>query len=542
MKELEGAIINLDCTLRDGGYYTNWFFPEELVKEYFEALSFAGVDVVEVGYRSNCKDGFKGPYAYSSEYFLRSLSIPSDLKIAIMIDAKELLENDLPSNSVNSLLPLSSDNSIIKIIRIACRLDQISHLKQHLDLIYEKGYQLCLNIMQASELDKNKIENLAKEVSRLPIKVLYLADSTGSMYPKDINFVFEKISKLTNLNFGFHAHDNLELANFNSLNAIEAGVKWIDSTVYGIGRGPGNAKTEFLMTAIKEKYDKKKIKINKLLLLLNKYFYDLKNKYNWGSNTYYQLTGLKSIHPSYVQNLLTKKKENPVEFLHLIDFLESQNLINFKVNIIEQVKYFYKSKPRGNWDPKDVFHSKNVLLIGTGPSSIEYKKYIEEFINIYNPIVVALNLNNSIKEKLINYRVVSNPVRMMTDSNNYSKAKQPIISPKSMLKDELSYILDSSDILDYGFEVKEGIFEHKSNNYSIIPCHLGLAYALAVINSGGANQIFLVGFDGYPNDRTKNEVSLGIFNLYKSYENFAKLICLTHSLYNLPSRSIFSYL
>ena len=160
MKELEGQIINLDCTLRDGGYYTNWFFSEELVKEYFEAISFAGVDVVEVGYRSNYKDGFKGPFAFSSEYFLRSLSIPSDLKIAIMIDAKELLENHLPSNSVNSLLPLSSDNSIIKIIRIACKPDQIPHLKQYLDLIYEKGYKLCLNIMQASELDKNKIENL----------------------------------------------------------------------------------------------------------------------------------------------------------------------------------------------------------------------------------------------------------------------------------------------------------------------------------------------------------------------------------------------
>ena len=81
MKELEGQIINLDCTLRDGGYYTNWFFSEELVKEYFEAISFAGVDVVEVGYRSNYKDGFKGPFAFTSEYFLRKVATKDNKQV-----------------------------------------------------------------------------------------------------------------------------------------------------------------------------------------------------------------------------------------------------------------------------------------------------------------------------------------------------------------------------------------------------------------------------------------------------------------------------
>lgn len=30
----------LDCTLRDGGYYTNWHFEKNLVQKYAEANSF----------------------------------------------------------------------------------------------------------------------------------------------------------------------------------------------------------------------------------------------------------------------------------------------------------------------------------------------------------------------------------------------------------------------------------------------------------------------------------------------------------------------
>ena len=41
----------LDCTLRDGGYYTNWEFSDDFVKMYMNALKYAGVNYVEFGYR-----------------------------------------------------------------------------------------------------------------------------------------------------------------------------------------------------------------------------------------------------------------------------------------------------------------------------------------------------------------------------------------------------------------------------------------------------------------------------------------------------------
>ena len=41
----------LDCTLRDGGYYTNWNFKKNLVNQYLEAMNAINVDYVEIGFR-----------------------------------------------------------------------------------------------------------------------------------------------------------------------------------------------------------------------------------------------------------------------------------------------------------------------------------------------------------------------------------------------------------------------------------------------------------------------------------------------------------
>ena len=47
----------LDCTLRDGGYYTNWNFDTQMVRDLVQALDLSGVGVMEMGYKSHVKGG-----------------------------------------------------------------------------------------------------------------------------------------------------------------------------------------------------------------------------------------------------------------------------------------------------------------------------------------------------------------------------------------------------------------------------------------------------------------------------------------------------
>ena len=42
----------LDCTLRDGGYYNNWDFSLDLVRDYIKSISSSGIKYIELGFRS----------------------------------------------------------------------------------------------------------------------------------------------------------------------------------------------------------------------------------------------------------------------------------------------------------------------------------------------------------------------------------------------------------------------------------------------------------------------------------------------------------
>ena len=42
----------LDCTLRDGGYYNNWDFSINLVKDYIKSVAASGIKYAELGFRS----------------------------------------------------------------------------------------------------------------------------------------------------------------------------------------------------------------------------------------------------------------------------------------------------------------------------------------------------------------------------------------------------------------------------------------------------------------------------------------------------------
>ena len=39
----------LDCTLRDGGYYNNWDFSLDSVRDYIKSISSSGIKYIELG-------------------------------------------------------------------------------------------------------------------------------------------------------------------------------------------------------------------------------------------------------------------------------------------------------------------------------------------------------------------------------------------------------------------------------------------------------------------------------------------------------------
>src|SRR6266496_3825830 len=79
-----------------------------------------------------------------------------------------------------------------------------------------------------------------------------VVDSAGGMLPNQVSAYIEVLAAGLDARIGFHGHNNLLLANANSLAAVQAGASIIDATLLGMGRGGGNAQTETMLVILEK--------------------------------------------------------------------------------------------------------------------------------------------------------------------------------------------------------------------------------------------------------------------------------------------------
>src|SRR4051812_15213896 len=87
----------LDCTLRDGGYYTYWDFDQQLVDDYFASLNHLPVDYIEIGYRSLPMKEYLGEYFYCPLYVVEKIKSISNKKLVIILNEKDVTPDQLPA-------------------------------------------------------------------------------------------------------------------------------------------------------------------------------------------------------------------------------------------------------------------------------------------------------------------------------------------------------------------------------------------------------------------------------------------------------------
>ena len=63
-------INQLDCTLRDGGYYNSWNFSDDLVQDYLNTMAKSKIEYVEIGFRFLNSNMYLGPTAFTKENYL----------------------------------------------------------------------------------------------------------------------------------------------------------------------------------------------------------------------------------------------------------------------------------------------------------------------------------------------------------------------------------------------------------------------------------------------------------------------------------------
>lgn len=528
----------LDCTLRDGGYYNDWNFTLSVIEKYLIAMSAAGVDIVELGLRSLQNSGFKGACAYTTDEFIRSLPIPAGLAVGVMINASELV-GEIPQEEVLArLFPAAASGSQVSLVRIACHVHEFESALPAVNWLKEQGYQVGFNLMQVAERQEDEIRVLARLAANYPMDALYFADSMGSMNPEQTAKIIQWFRSEWKGAMGIHTHDNLGLALSNTLRALDEGVTWVDSTVTGMGRGPGNARTEELAIELAERRGQR-INMIPLMTLLREHFKPMQNRYGWGTNPYYYMAGKYGIHPTYIQEMLGDSRYSEEDVLAVIEHLRVEGGKKFSFNTLDVARHFYRGEAKGTWSPKEVFAGRDVLLLGTGPGVEQHRQALEHYIRRNKPVVLALNTQTAIDAELIDLRIACHPVRLLADCETHTKLPQPLITPYSMLPDDVRDSLACKEILDFGLKVNDDCFEF-FDSHCVAPTSLVMAYAFAVAASGEAHTLYLAGFDGYPGEDRRNSEMNFVVQQFLAASNTPPLIAITPSRYDVIKTSVYA--
>ena len=288
LNEISNNFIKLlDCTIRDGGYYTNWDFDYDLVHEYATTMEKLPIDYIEVGYRSIPLKGYLGKYYYCPVFVLEELKklMPSK-KLVIILNEKDIREEHV----IELLLPIKPFVTLIRIAVDPLNFERAISLAKAVKAL---GFELAFNVMYMSnwKSDPSFLNLLSKLDGTLDF--FYMVDSYGGILPNEVKEIIQLVKSKTNIPIGFHGHDNLHMGLINTITALDEGCEIVDSTITGMGRGAGNLQTELLLTYLESK-NSIKFNFNKLASLVSR-FEILKREYQWGTNLPYMFSGAYSL-------------------------------------------------------------------------------------------------------------------------------------------------------------------------------------------------------------------------------------------------------
>jgi len=532
----------LDCTLRDGGYYNNWDFSLEIVNEYLNSISRSKIEFVELGMRNFPKQGFLGAFAYTTEGFLNSLELPAGPVYGVMIDAKTLLDVDLPIEEAINKLFVPAKESKLGLVRVAAHFTDVGRSEPIVKHLKKLGYLVGYNLMQI--VGKSSKDIIAK--TRLikkwgAVDVLYFADSLGNMRTRNVQEIVKALRVEWNGVLGIHTHNNMDKGLDNTLTAMKEGVTWLDCTITGMGRGAGNTQTERLLTVLDEKSSKYNSK--PIYELVIRYFEAMQKEYGWGSNLLYFLGAKYEVHPTYIQNLLSNTHYGIDEIVGAIDYLSKlDGATSYDDTIFDTALSFFNNSSlnvEGTDSIVNIFRDKSVLVIANSPNTEKYARAIKQYISKANPIVVSINVSNYISNDYIDYYVVSHNSKFLSDAPKYSQLNKPVILPKYRFTEKEICELANTSILDYGLEIVKNKLSAEGS-YARIPYDNTSAYVIALLIEGQAEKIHVVGFDGYDRNDNRQQEMIETLNLYNGIKNRVELISLTPTSYPILKGSIYA--
>lgn len=498
--------VLLDCTLRDGGYYTNWDFKSDAVDAYIQAMNALPIDYLELGYRNKPSKEYLGKFGYCPISVLKKIRQTCTKKLDVMLNEKSTKPEELD-------LLLKPIVGLVDMIRIAIDPKNFDRAVVLAKAVKSMGFEVGFNVMYMSKWSTEYPEFLKKlTVLNGWCDLFCMVDSFGGVTPEDVTRIYKEVREYTDVPVGFHGHNNLQLGLINTITAMNLGVDYVDATILGMGRGAGNLNMELLLTYLNA-HDGLKVDFNVLGDVVS-VFTPLLKKHQWGTNLPYMLAGANRIPQKEVMDWVTNRVYSFNSIVRALENRKNNTVDNAKFPILE-IKQKYDK----------------VLVFGGGDSCVEHIDGIKEYIAKEKNIAIVFATARQAKSYQdikvpIFYTLIGNEGRRLTanvGADNFHGTCILPPYPRTMGTEVPAYAEEHT------VELKEIAF---TNLFKDSVTTIALQLALNLTDG----DIYLVGYDGYPgNVLSEKEVDLTNENktIFRAYEEARgkKLQSLTPSLY-----------
>jgi 4-hydroxy 2-oxovalerate aldolase len=477
----------LDCTLRDGGYNNDWEFGNDILISIYERSLASGVDFIELGFIDDRRTFDPNRSILPDTASIKKIWGKVDkrsTKVVAMID--------YGTCDISRIEP--RQDAYIDGIRVIFKMELMHEALAYCQELKALGYLVFAQGVSFTTYTEKNLAEIVGLLNQVKPYAFAIVDTYGLM---DINVIGHYYDYLNqhldpSISIGFHAHNNFQLAFANCMELARkhgnnSRPLLLDGSIYGMGKGAGNAPLELLITYMNENHGTR-YDINPILEAIDVNVLDLHKILNWGYTLKSFLAALNDCHPKYVSYLLNKKTlsvKSTNEILQSIR-LGKEKLIYSK-DLIEQLYLDYQKNTFNDTSDYNkltqIVSGKQILIIGPGASVSNEKARIDAYIKSENPTVMAINFIP--EDTSVDMLFVTNSKRYVQQSstiNNLSR-KITVIATSNVTKaiGNFDLSLDYETLID-----RSAVFIDNS-----------FIMALKVMIKTGVRSVALAGFDGY---------------------------------------------
>lgn len=223
----------IDSTLREGEQFANAFFTLENKIKIARALDDFGVDYIEVT-SPVASDQAREEVETLCKLGLKTSKILTHIRCH-MHDAKVAVETGVDGVNVfigtsNFLRQHSHGKDMSFITKSAIEV---------IEFVKSKGLEIRFSTEDSFRSDIVDLLNIYTTVDKIGVNRIGIADTVGGANPRQVYELIRTIKSSVSCEIETHFHNDTGCAIANAYTALEAGAKFIDTCVLGIGERNG---------------------------------------------------------------------------------------------------------------------------------------------------------------------------------------------------------------------------------------------------------------------------------------------------------------